>query len=266
MNATLTLAHPGAHIGLKSLTEADATAPGRGRPPRIGARAPRISQSSSLQGGGQAPPSGRRKTVGRPPSAGMLQSGDRPVKNADNQNELLTAAAAGDRKAREELSRGLLPRVRNLVRYLVRGDSDVDDIAQEAMVAVLRGLHTFRGEGSLKSWVDRIVARATFAYLKRLRGREARQVEYRADLVPVQTTPHATDQLIARRTAARMLDGLPEEQRSALVLHHVMGMGVREVADALDVPFETVRSRLRLAKARLRKDLADQQLAEEQIR
>src|SRR4051812_6683752 len=78
----------------------------------------------------------------------------------------VAAAASGDRAAAQSLCTELLPRVRNLVRYLVRGDGDVDDIAQDALIAVLRGLASFRAEGTFKSWVDRIVARTTFAHIK----------------------------------------------------------------------------------------------------
>src|SRR5881394_1557057 len=82
----------------------------------------------------------------------------------------ITSAANGDRVAAQALCRELLPRVRNLVRYLVRGDARVDDVAQEALIAVLKGLNTYRGEGKFESWVDRIVARSTFATLRRLRA------------------------------------------------------------------------------------------------
>src|SRR3954470_13400032 len=82
----------------------------------------------------------------------------------------VAAAARGDRAAAEALCRELLPRVRNLVRYLLRGDSRVDDVAQEALIAVLRGLGTFRGEGRFESWVDRVVARTTFATIRRIRA------------------------------------------------------------------------------------------------
>src|SRR3954470_23229675 len=82
----------------------------------------------------------------------------------------ITAAAAGDRAAAEALCRELLPRVRNLVRYLLRGDPRVDDVAQEALIAVLRGLATFRGDGRFESWVDRVVARTTFAAIRRIRA------------------------------------------------------------------------------------------------
>jgi RNA polymerase sigma-70 factor, ECF subfamily len=48
---------------------------------------------------------------------------------------------------------------------------------------------------------------------------------------------------------------LPDEQREVLVMHHVLGLSVREIAEELATPFETVRSRLRLGMARLRNEL-----------
>jgi RNA polymerase sigma-70 factor (ECF subfamily) len=54
----------------------------------------------------------------------------------------------------------------------------------------------------------------------------------------------------------QMLDDLPQEQRYVLVLHHALDMTVPEMAEELGIPIETVRSRLRLAKARLRNNNA----------
>ena len=164
---------------------------------------------------------------------------------------LVEAAVRGDRSAAERLVRGLLPRVRNLVRYFVRGDAEVDDLAQEALVIILRGLPSYRGEGSVTSWADRIVVRTVFAHLRRARAAERSHVEYTPDLVPVPPGESAHG-FLARRRAIRALDELPHEQRAVLVMHHVMGMSVREIADELAVAFETVRSRLRLGMARLR--------------
>ena len=68
-------------------------------------------------------------------------------------------AASGDRAAAEAVLSRLLPRVRNLIRYLSRNDSDVDDLAQDCLVRILRVLPSFRGTGSLEAWTDRIVVR-----------------------------------------------------------------------------------------------------------
>src|SRR5262245_38204484 len=70
-------------------------------------------------------------------SADMLDSESKRVSEMvanDPHRALAEAAARGDRKAAEALLRALLPRVRNLVRYFVRGDAEVDDISQEALV------------------------------------------------------------------------------------------------------------------------------------
>jgi RNA polymerase sigma-70 factor (ECF subfamily) len=60
------------------------------------------------------------------------------------------------------------------------------------------------------------------------------------------------DEYADRRRAVAILDALPPEQRHAVVMHHVLGMSVPEIARELGIPAETVRSRLRLARTRLR--------------
>ncbi len=161
------------------------------------------------------------------------------------------AAAAGDRAAAESLLIELLPRVRNLVRYLIRGDQDVDDIAQEALIAITRGFSGYRGDGTLTAWADRITARVTFAQLRKRRrvSDEQRPV---ADLSAVPGPAEPPDQYAQRRQMVRLLDQIPADQRTALVLHHAVGMSVPEIARELEVSRETVRSRLRLGKSKLR--------------
>jgi RNA polymerase sigma-70 factor (ECF subfamily) len=174
------------------------------------------------------------------------------------------AAAGGDRGAAEQLLRALLPRVRNLVRYLVRSDHEVDDLAQEALVNILRGLGSFRGEGSLGAWADRIVVRTVFAHLRRQRARDQPLVEYTPEILPAAEPPHPM--FMARRRALEALDQVPDDQRKVLVLHHVVGLSVSDIAGELTVPFETVRSRLRLGMARLRSALGVHDEREVRIR
>ncbi len=164
----------------------------------------------------------------------------------------IAAAASGDRTAAQALCRELLPRVRNLVRYLVRGDARVDDIAQEALIAVLRGLGSYRGDGKFESWVDRVVARSTFATLRRLRAETQPGAE---DVAAQERDTTERSPYEDRRELAAALDRLPRDQREALILHVSVGLTVPEIAEAVAAPFETVRSRLRLAKATLRETL-----------
>ncbi len=143
-----------------------------------------------------------------------------------------------------------MPRVRNLVRYLASRDAEVDDLAQDALIAVLSGLRTFRGDASFTTWADRVVVRSTLAWLRKRRADPmATATRDDAELGAATVTG---DEYLARREAVRALDLLSPDQRYVLVMHHVLEMTVPEIADELRVSGETVRSRLRLAKARLR--------------
>lgn len=157
----------------------------------------------------------------------------------------------GDESATQELLTDILPRVRNLVRYLVRGDEEVDDIAQDALVAVLEDLPGYRGEGRFESWVDRIVARLTIARIRKRRSLWKRATPYNSDLM-LASGGAAADEYLHRREMIQTLDELPLEQRHVLVLHHALDLTIPEMAGELGIPIETVRSRLRLAKAKLR--------------
>lgn len=168
--------------------------------------------------------------------------------------EVVRSAMDREPQAVERLFCHLLPRVRNLVRYLVRGDQEVDDLSQDALVAILQGLATYRSEGPFSSWADRVVARTVFACLKRRRRtpRPGGQVDA-GQMVGELAAPAGRDSdYAARRHLAMLLDHLPSDQRVTLTLKHVLGLSVREIAEECSVPPETVRSRLRLAKNRLR--------------
>ena len=176
-----------------------------------------------------------------------------PSKRIAADDPRIAAAIAGDRAAASALLTELLPRTRNVVRFLLRADSEVDDFAQNALIEVLRSLPSFRGESSLTTWADRITVRTAL----RLLGRRQREREQRSRAEPelraLHTSLGATDDYAARRRLAHVLDGLPEAQRQALVLHHVIGMSVPELAQELGVSFDTAKSRLRLGMDRLRK-------------
>lgn len=165
--------------------------------------------------------------------------------------ERVAAAVAGDRAAIEAVITELLPRIRNLMRYLLRGDAEADDIAQEVMVTIVRGLPSFRGDGTLHGWAERVAVREAFARLRKARKARA-EIDAGADLSVVAHPDGPPDAYAERRRAVALLDQLPDDQRHALVLHHVLGLSVPEIAAEVGAPIETVRSRLRIGIARLR--------------
>lgn len=161
-------------------------------------------------------------------------------------------AQRGDRQAAGELLAELLPKVRNLVRYLVRGDAEVDDLAQRALLAILQGLGTYRGEGNFVSWASKITVRETIRTRQRERADRAALQAIGPELELYASASPDHERYLARRAAVRRLDQLPEEQRDVVVLHHVLGLSVPEIAQELRLPFDTAKSRLRLGMEKLR--------------
>ena len=140
------------------------------------------------------------------------------------------------------------------VAYRLTGnDDDAQDLVQEVLLRVRRGLGTYR-PGNLEGWLSRIT---TNAFLDEVRRRRRRPTEplgdgHRADLP---ATPAADDVLAATRLdedVQAAIRALPPDHRAVLVLCDVVGLGYADIGDALGIPVGTVRSRLHRARARVR--------------
>ena len=144
------------------------------------------------------------------------------------------------------------------VAYRLTGNhEDAQDLVQETLVRVRRGLATYR-PGSMEAWLSRIT---TNAFLDDTRRRRRRPLDVVAGLDErVAGTDGSPDDVLA---AARLPDhvqaalaSLPEEFRAAVVLCDVVGLEYAEIAEALGTPVGTVRSRIHRGRALLRKALA----------
>jgi RNA polymerase sigma-70 factor (ECF subfamily) len=141
--------------------------------------------------------------------------------------------------------------------YRLSGDAhDAEDLVQEVLLRVRRGLETYR-PGSLEGWLSRIT---TNVYLDQVRQRSRRPFEVLSDdtdraLPSAETVDEA---LAARAIPADVqaaLATLPPEYRAAVVLCDVVGLSYSEIGEALGVPIGTVRSRVHRARRRLRQVL-----------
>lgn len=170
--------------------------------------------------------------------------------------ELASAAGRGDQRAARRLAERLFERVRTTVHYLAAGDRDADDMAQQALVSVLKAAGSYRGECRLERWADRIVVRTAMRQLKRRRFRE--QIVEISDDPPSRASADQEEQAARRqmrRRLSRLLTRLKPERRSVVILHWVHGYSIPEVAELTETPLNTVRDRLRTAKKQLRKSI-----------
>lgn len=178
---------------------------------------------------------------------------------SDPLRALLAPALERDPAALRRLLDRVAPEVLRVVRLVLgrRGEADVDDVTQEALLAFVGALPAFRGGCSLHRYARRVAARTAANHLRR-KTRRARHherfVAREATNASVEPADEGHEALRERLRA--LLAELPEPQAQALVLRVVLGCSIAEVAEACGAPKNTVRSRLRLAKEALRRRIA----------
>jgi RNA polymerase sigma-70 factor, ECF subfamily len=145
-------------------------------------------------------------------------------------------------------------------RRIAGGNRDADDACQEALIKIVRNLPRFDGRSSFGTWAYRI---ATNASLDELRKRQRRPKldqhdDHTIDLPDeraAQRVDHVGDRLVLDAALAE----LPDDLRAAVVLRDVANLDYSEIADVLEVPVGTVKSRISRGRsalaARLRLDL-----------
>ena len=180
---------------------------------------------------------------------------DRPIERVDRlaEIELMRAVAAHEPKAEAELVRRIIALVRARARVLTRSKADADDAAQSASVEILRSAPNYRGDGSLAGWCERITVRTTL----RLQRRQARVVApidmaVNPDDVSATAPEPILSETIPGGEVERYLLELSEDRHKALVLRHVLGHSVDEIAEQTGVSPNTVKDRLRMARKQVR--------------
>ncbi|MGB7550706.1 MAG: RNA polymerase sigma factor RpoE [Chromatiaceae bacterium] len=179
--------------------------------------------------------------------------------------ELVARAQAGDRRAFDLLVLKYQQKVAGLIARYLRDPNEVQDVAQEAFIKAYRALGGFRGESAFYTWLYRIAINAAKNHLAS-RGRRpprddmemevAEQLESGGRLREMGTPEnHLLSEEIAQ-TVQKALDELPEDLRTAIVLRELEGLSYEEIAEAMDCPIGTVRSRIFRARDAIDKRLS----------
>ena len=158
----------------------------------------------------------------------------------------MTAAQGGDRGALDQLFRIHYDRVVAVCRRITGNESDAADAAQEAMIAIVRGLPRFDGRSSFGTWAYRIATNASLDELRRRRRRPAPALRHDDSEA---RTGRPRRRIAPRPVADRdALDAalltVPEDFRVPVVLRDVADLDYSEIAEVLDVPIGTVKSRI----------------------
>lgn len=180
-----------------------------------------------------------------------------PERPVDPDFLLVQRTVAGDQKAFELLVLKYQRRIERLIGRMVRDVDLVEDIAQETFIRAYRALHQFRGEAQFYTWLYRIAvntAKKALVDMKRdptvpeaaLRSNDDEDETYRPGNEPISDeTPDsvlAANEIAAAVNAA--MEALPAELRQAVTLREIEGLSYEEIAEVMNCPIGTVRSRI----------------------
>lgn len=182
----------------------------------------------------------------------------------DIDQKLVIRVQKGDNTAFDLLVRKYQHRVAKLVGRFVRDHAEAEDVTQEAFIKAYRALRGFRGDSAFYTWLYRIAVNTAKNYLES-RGRRPMSLDLElegletldgSESLREQATPER--QLLTGEIATtiqRVLDLLPADLRMAITLREVEGLSYEEIAEIMDCPIGTVRSRIFRAREAVDKEL-----------
>ncbi|MBL8511722.1 MAG: RNA polymerase sigma factor RpoE [Betaproteobacteria bacterium] len=168
--------------------------------------------------------------------------------------QLVERAQSGDKKAFELLVIKYQRKVQRLLSRIIRDQAEIEDVTQEAFIKAYRALANFRGDSAFYTWLYRIAINCAKNFLVTQGRRAPTQTQFDAEEAEVfedapglrdMATPDA--ELMSKQIAGivnRTIAALPEDLRTALTLREIDGLSYEEIAEIMDCPIGTVRSRI----------------------
>ncbi|MCK4374347.1 MAG: sigma-70 family RNA polymerase sigma factor [Candidatus Brocadiae bacterium] len=176
-------------------------------------------------------------------------------------DELVRMYREGDADAFDTLFDRYHTSVYNFARVMLNGPEGAEEVMQEAFLAVARTAKTYTPRGLFRPWLMRIVRNLCLNRLRTERLRRRVLAEGGIGVLQVASPEPAAPELLERDERMAMLRRsirrLPERQREAIVLYAFEQMSYREIADALEVPMNTVKTLIHRARANLAREFEE---------
>ena len=170
-----------------------------------------------------------------------------------NELLLISRARGGDRDAFGELVEQYRDNVYRLAYRMCGNAYDADEAAQEAFVAAWRALPNFRGDAKFSTWLYRLTTNAAIDVMRREKRHQTVGDGEMMDLADDADSPQETVERTEQQEAVqKALATLSEEYREVLLLRYMEELDYAEIAEVLQLPSGTVKSRINRAKAALK--------------
>ncbi|HSD60734.1 MAG TPA: RNA polymerase sigma factor RpoE [Burkholderiales bacterium] len=167
---------------------------------------------------------------------------------------LVERAQRGEKHAFELLVAKYQRKLARLLSRFIRDPAEIEDVTQEAFIKAYRALPSFRGDSAFYTWLYRIGINTAKNYLVAMgrraptsTGFDAEEAETFEDAEHLRDVNTPENEMMSRQIAQTVNDtlaGLPEELRTAITLREIEGMSYEDIANIMNCPIGTVRSRI----------------------
>ncbi|MEI8384745.1 MAG: RNA polymerase sigma factor RpoE [Nitrosomonadaceae bacterium] len=175
------------------------------------------------------------------------------VNKIDTDFDLVKRAQKGDRHTFDMLVVRHQRKIAHVISRYIKSSQDVEDVSQETFIKAYRGIASFRGESQFSTWLHRIAVNTAMHFLSARRSRipnyEPMVTEDAEEMtIPETVEDEDPERILANQqiaeSIAETLNKLPEELRTAITLREVDGLSYEEIAQVMNCPVGTVRSRI----------------------
>jgi len=175
------------------------------------------------------------------------------VTAAETDQQLVSRVQGGDSRAFDMLVLKYQHKIFGLISRYIRDADEVQDVAQEAFIKAYKALPNFRGDSAFYTWLYRIAINTAKNYLvsrsRRPPGKDvevddAEYFESGGGLREIETPENALFGAELKAVVERAIDELPEDLRTAITLREFEGLSYEDIADIMNCPVGTVRSRI----------------------
>ena len=187
------------------------------------------------------------------------------VSDREIDRQLVERAQRGDKRAFELLVEKYQRKLARLLSRFIRDPAEVEDVTQEAFIKAYRALPAFRGDSAFYTWLYRIGINTAKNYLMAMGRRAPTSTEVEAEeaegfeegeqLRDINTPESVLLSNEIAQTVNRTIEALPEELRTAIQLREIEGMSYEDIAQVMDCPIGTVRSRIFRAREAIAEQL-----------
>lgn len=179
----------------------------------------------------------------------------------DNENSILTKARQGNVYAFEELTSSYYTKVYNICYRMVNNSEDASELAQETFIKAFRYIKDFKGNSSFSTWIYRIATNVCLDYLRKNKTNKTISLEQNTfEDIPIKDRlisdtpgPEKVAEMNAQKEAIKVaLSKMNEKNRIIIILRDFRGLSYEQIAETINAPVGTVKSRISRARSELR--------------